>query len=178
MAVEKSTLVSNKVLDEWLPKLNLIELKVLLVIIRQTVGWKKDKDWISISQFEKKTGLSRKSISQAIQCLIERQLIVATDERGLSLNKSKQRRGNKRIFYSCTLAKCSHFPKTSVKSTLNMGSFFPKHGKNLPITKDTLTNNCRGKNVHRLEAEQNRTENMNAYGNIRVIKGRAVFIQS
>ena len=80
MDYQKTTMIPNLVFDTHLPSLSEKELKVLLIILRQTVGWvkngkRKDRDWISHRYFITKTGLSRKSVSQAVSLLIKKKLI-------------------------------------------------------------------------------------------------------
>lgn len=53
--------------------------RVLWVIIRQTYGWKKKVERISITTFEKKTGLQRRHIHRAIKDMIERKIITKND---------------------------------------------------------------------------------------------------
>lgn len=103
----RSTQVPNEVFDQQLPYLNQAQLKVLLVVIRQTLGWinpktkkRKTKDWISISFFSKRTRLTHKSISMAISELIYKELIVALDSNENELRHPKDRRGKKRIYYA------------------------------------------------------------------------------
>ena len=79
MTIRNTTAVPNALLDSFLSVLKPAELKVLLVIIRSTIGWHKEHDWISTSQFMKKTGLSRKAIYHAIERLLGRGLIAVTD---------------------------------------------------------------------------------------------------
>lgn len=102
-----STQVPNEVFDQQLPYLNQAQLKVLLVVIRQTLGWidpktkqRKRKDWISISFFSKRTRLTHKSVSMAISALIYKELIVALDYNERELRHPKDRRGKKRIYYA------------------------------------------------------------------------------
>jgi len=102
-----STQVPNEVFDQYLPYLNKAQLKVLLIVIRQTLGWidpktkqRKRKDWISISFFSKRTRLTHKSISMAISELVYKELIVALDSNERELRHPKDRRGKKRIYYS------------------------------------------------------------------------------
>ena len=81
-----TTPVPNIILDIYLKELNSAELKVLLVIIRQTLGWadrrgmfgRKETDWISGNQLKQKTGSSKRAISSAIDVLIRKQLIEIT----------------------------------------------------------------------------------------------------
>lgn len=59
--IPNTTQVPNVILDEWMPKLKDIELRVLLVVVRQTLGWlenaetgtRKEKDWIRTAPHEK-----------------------------------------------------------------------------------------------------------------------------
>jgi len=69
------TMIPNFVFDENLGSLSEGELKIVLIIYRQTVGFNKKADKISYSQFEAKSGLSRSTISQAIKKLTRKGLI-------------------------------------------------------------------------------------------------------
>jgi len=102
-----TTQVPNELVDQYLHHLNQSELKVILVVIRQVLGWidpktkkRKRKDWISMSFFTRRTGLTRKSISIAIQDLIDKELLVALDYYERELRKPSQRRGRKKIYYA------------------------------------------------------------------------------
>jgi len=70
------TQIPNEILDKWMCELNGSELKILLKICRNTLGWNKKKDKISITQLEKSTGLSRPQIISATKKLIEHDLII------------------------------------------------------------------------------------------------------
>jgi phage replication O-like protein O len=63
------TQTPNDLFDHWLPHLNEGELKVLLVILRKTFGWHKNKDRISISQLAKITGLHEETVVRATRSL-------------------------------------------------------------------------------------------------------------
>lgn len=69
------TRIPNTLLDIALPKLGYAELKIILVIIRKTIGWNKRRDQISLSQFEELTGLTRRNVSRAIVRLRDAGLI-------------------------------------------------------------------------------------------------------
>jgi len=103
-----TTQVANALFDIHLRSLTEKELKVLLIIIRQTVGWidqhgfRKERDWISRSFFIAKTGLSGKSISSAIDSLVLNNFIEATTIDKVQLNTTQERRGKKRIYYKCS----------------------------------------------------------------------------
>ncbi len=89
------TNVPNNLFDTYLKNLGYAELKVLLVVIRQTYGWKdkrtgtyKHGDWISQQFFVRKTGLSNRAVSTAISKLIYKRLIeVKTKREDLCLIK-------------------------------------------------------------------------------------------
>ena len=138
---KKTTQVPNLILDHYLPSLNLGELKILLVIIRQTNGWinhytgkRKTYDRISKSQFIAKTGLCKRIITLSLNSLSQKSLIHITDQEGNTL-KPDQRKGNPKLFYSLQL---EHFiTSTSAKNELS-----PEHKRILyktNYTKLTMT---------------------------------------
>jgi len=124
------TYVPNEIFDQYLPYLNKAELKVLMVVLRQTLGWidpktknRKLKDWITLSFFVRKTRLSRKSVSLAIRELIEKELIVVLDNRERELRKSKDRRGKKKLYYSYAPHFRAFKHKRSVKKLSHMFTY-------------------------------------------------------
>lgn len=108
-----TTQIPNIILDEWLTRLSDCEFKILIVIVRQTLGWvmdddsgrRKERDWLSMSQLGFKTGYGRTKISQNIKSLVEvHRLIEATDLDGNILDTAEKRKNNRsRIFYRLTL---------------------------------------------------------------------------
>ena len=109
MKYAHTTQVPNILFDHYLRTLTLAELKLLLVIIRQTNGWidkrtgqRKVRDRISYSQFISKTKLSRRIISRTIQVLVRKQLILITDSHGASLKQPRKRKGRQYLYYQCT----------------------------------------------------------------------------
>lgn len=72
------TQTPNELFDDWLPKLKMIELKILLVILRKTFGWHKDVAKISREELKKLTGLQSIQISNGTKSLIEKKLIKKT----------------------------------------------------------------------------------------------------
>jgi len=131
-----STPVPNCLFDEILPTLKPAELKILLIIIRQTYGWidprfpkkRKQSDWISQSQFQRKTGLSRKAVSTALASLIGRKLVRVYDACGLAVDGS----GKGRKFYAFACPNEQNSPKNRVKNVPQTGNF-------LPSTKEIIT---------------------------------------
>jgi hypothetical protein len=102
MYYRKSTLVPNKLFDIHLKALSVKELKVLLVVVRQTLGWvdsngdRKKRDWMSQKFLANKTGLSPKSVSQGIGLLVSKRLIRATNRAGVdfgTLGKDEVKNG-------------------------------------------------------------------------------------
>ena len=148
-----STQIPNFILDELLPVLKPTELTLLLIIIRQTLGWvedletgrRKEKDWMSSSQLVAKTGYRRKAISGAIQTLSDRGLIMVTDGHGKHLSSAKERRGKLKLYYRFNTSGClvskrrkseTTLPPTCIKTTQELVS--KGH-----ITKETHTKeNC------------------------------------
>jgi DNA-binding transcriptional ArsR family regulator len=155
---ERSTQVPNEIFDQHLPYLNQTQLKVLLVVIRQTLGWvnpktkqRKRKDWISISFFSKRTRLTHKSISMAISALIYKELIVALDDSERELRHPKDRRGKRRIYYAYA-PYYSVLKKQTCVDTLTDLFTFP------PYTKQTQTkeNNTATKNTSHRQTDVQR----------------------
>ncbi len=77
-----TTAVPNQILDDALSLLKEVELKVLLVNIRQTIGWNKDHDWIATSQFCTKTGACSKAVLSAVKNLQKQNLITTFSQEG------------------------------------------------------------------------------------------------
>jgi phage replication O-like protein O len=65
----------NSLVDEMLTDMTMAELKIFLLINRNTLGWLKKKDKISFSQIAEKTGLSKSNISKAIKSLLKKDYI-------------------------------------------------------------------------------------------------------
>lgn len=107
MQYHETTQVPNIVFDRLLPSMTLAEIKLVLVIIRQTYGWvdqrtgkRKTRDRISHGQLVKKTGLTRKTISSTIKRLVTQGVIRITDRAGASLSQASSRKGQQALFYS------------------------------------------------------------------------------
>jgi len=138
MNYQKTTMVPN-LLFQLIPQLKPSCVIIMLIILRQTIGWydpitkkRKIRDWISYKQFQTKTGLSIKTISQSINTLIELNFIKATDFSGNELRKSTSRKGKVRIYYQCLLVDRQKSNRTNVQK-------YSEHRNNLPITKLTPT---------------------------------------
>lgn len=76
------TQIPNYILDDLWPKISSAKKDILMVICRQTYGWHKEKDKLSVSQLMEKTGLKK-------TCIIKNTNELAED--GI-INKHKKHR--------------------------------------------------------------------------------------
>lgn len=76
--IPKSFQVQNIVVDKILQYLNGSETKILLVLIRQTLGWNKYEEKISVTTFMKYTGLSNRKVIDALHFLMKINLAIKT----------------------------------------------------------------------------------------------------
>jgi len=74
------TQTPNEFFDHMAKTLKEGELRVLLVIMRQTFGWRKRWDQISLSQLEEKTGMSRTAVSDSLTSLIKKGIVIRHSE--------------------------------------------------------------------------------------------------
>ncbi len=103
--------IPNRLFDEVLPGLKDTELRVLLIVLRQTLGWRegsdtgggwqyKKRDWISHSQMVKKTGRGSEAISRAVDALVQHGLLVVETAAGKPLiTPAERRRCLGRLYY-------------------------------------------------------------------------------
>ncbi|TND10142.1 MAG: hypothetical protein FD123_390 [Bacteroidetes bacterium] len=108
MAWHKTYPVPNEVVDYWMRELESgSAFMVFSLVIRNTIGWsdertmseRKEMDWISISQFQAKTGLSRKAISPAIQRCVDTGAFRVFDIHGTLLDTPEKRKGKFRLCF-------------------------------------------------------------------------------
>lgn len=78
------TQIANDLLDGHIKELSEAELKVLLVIFRQTLGYHRTKKDLSISYLVEATGLSKSSVINASQSLEDKEHIEAVRQSGKS----------------------------------------------------------------------------------------------
>jgi Fe2+ or Zn2+ uptake regulation protein len=107
MFIKRTTQVPNTLIDTYLPRLTLAELKLLLVIIRQTYGWidtntgkRKTRDWITHRQFIMRTGLSRQTVSSTLDSLSDQGFVNITDFNQRALTSPSERQGKTKLFYA------------------------------------------------------------------------------
>jgi len=153
MQALSTTPVPNVIFDVHLRNLNSSELKILLVVTRQTLGWvdrcgafgRKEKDWISGSQLKAKTGCSERSITSALDSLVWKKLINVYDDKGHILPFPKDRQGKNRLYFGLApiLLKPVDYGVTSPSISANFAEDFRKNYSGLlqkvQITKETFT---------------------------------------
>ena len=88
--------VPSAYLDDVMPWLTDTEWRVLIVVLRQTVGWKKERDWITRSQIAYKTGRSQDAVTRAVEGLVRVGLIAVEDVSGTTLASAGERRRRSR----------------------------------------------------------------------------------
>lgn len=76
------TQVPNELLDIYMRDMGEAELRVVLVAVRKTLGYHKQHDAISLTQFEKYTGMSRRSVINGIEQAVKRGLLKEVDADG------------------------------------------------------------------------------------------------
>ena len=162
MQYSRTTQVPNVLFDCYLKTLKLIELKILLVIIRKTLGWedrrtvggRKEIDWISTGQLQSLTGGSRRAISAAIEVLVREKYILVFDEQSNLLLEPQMRKGKQRMYFRLsgimqfdsvdnvgktgghplfTEVSCAHFAQGLSKKVTGLA-------QKMRITKETLQN--------------------------------------
>ena len=100
------TPLPNDLIDRIMPTLKDTEWRLLCVIARQTLGWRgenggrKKRDWLTQKQLKERTGRDSAALSQAVESLIARQLIMVSDTTGKSMSTVKARRSTRsRVYY-------------------------------------------------------------------------------
>lgn len=95
-----TTPVPNVLLDRIMPTLRDTELRILLVVVRQTLGWqdgpdpakRKEKDWLTQSQLMRRTGRANGAVSHAVDALVRASVIDVLDRWGRPLVTPAERR--------------------------------------------------------------------------------------
>ncbi len=102
--------VPNVLFDDLLPTLKDTEVRVLLVVLRATLGWRdkegrtKTRDWLSHAQLVRRTGRGSEAVSSAVGVLVRRGLIVVETSGGIPLQTAPERRRHLgRLYFRPTL---------------------------------------------------------------------------
>ena len=111
--IPNTTQIPHLIIRQWMPRLSDVELRVLLVVADQTLGWiedpetkrRKEKDWISQYQLMTKINRSDRAIQKALKRLVDELAIIhAHDEAGNLLDSSQKRmKCGGKIFYGLSL---------------------------------------------------------------------------
>ncbi len=133
-----------RVVDDLLPSLKDTELRLLLVVLRQTLLRNKRFDWLASRQLKERTGRASEAVSAAIDALVTRGLLEVRNEQGRLLSTPQQRRREQgRLFFRLGPALLGVAPVASVASedrlmdTARDVFDFPK------TTGSTYKENCR-----------------------------------
>ena len=106
--ISGTTPVPNDLLDGVMPGLRDTELRILLVVVRQTLGWqegpdpkrRKERDWLTQSQLMRRTGRASGAVSRAVDALVRAGLIDVLDRTGAPLMTPMERRRHLgRLYY-------------------------------------------------------------------------------
>ena len=146
LGYKQTTHVPNEVFDKWLAILTESELKILLVIIRQTYGWidrytgrRKLRDRITRTQFMMKAGLSARIVSKTLNSLLKRGLIQISDENLKPLIYSSDRKGKFILLYSINPGNLMAETREQSYPRLGNGSAYNKTNIKLKETKLSST---------------------------------------
>jgi hypothetical protein len=98
---------------QLMPELKDAELKVLMLIVHKTLGFrdmkgqtktgKKETDWIAGKQFRNGTGLTQRAIGSAVESLFSKGHIIVMDDRGVLLDTTMKRKGKVRIYFRLSI---------------------------------------------------------------------------
>lgn len=109
---KNTTQTPNTLFDTLLKEITSIsELKVLLTIIRKTVGQQDpnnpnkrlERAWISQRLFSICCNISGRAVSNAVDALVQKEYIEVTDKAGNILDSKRKRRGVSRLYYASRL---------------------------------------------------------------------------
>lgn len=106
------------------------EFQILLFILSKTYGYNKKKDWISLTQYELGTGLSRPTVVKALKNLVLKNIIRKSESCVVSFNKD----------YETWVVKppllVKHSDTASKDRLTNIGKAVLTHKRHKTITKD------------------------------------------
>lgn len=81
LLIPNSTQIPNVILDHFMPRLGGEDFKVLLFLFRKTLGWRKRRDRLSLTQIQRGAGVSRHKAIDATR-LFERLGLIAKRRSG------------------------------------------------------------------------------------------------
>lgn len=127
MIHRNTTNVPNHVLDASLKTLKEVELKVLLVIIRSTIGWQKHSDWLATSMLCSRTGACKKAVLNAVKALVEQDLVRVA------------RKNGKAIYSLGSTLQGNNIPQSKKILPVQREKSSQRVENNLPPTKEKIT---------------------------------------
>ena len=137
------TPLPNDFIDRIMPTLKDTEWRLLCVIARQTLGWRqgererKERDWLTHSQLQERTGRASEALCRALDSLVRKGLVEAYDDRGTRLDTSAaRRRSTGRLFYRLGTAAIAPKEGASPKSEMHISESGIRKAK---TTKETHT---------------------------------------
>ena len=105
--IPRSTPFPNVLIDQVMPRLRDTEWRLLVVIIRATLGWidphtglRKEREWLTNRQLRRRTGRESAAVSEAVDALHTAKLILIRDGRGNAVpSKADRRRARQQLSY-------------------------------------------------------------------------------
>ena len=110
------TQIPNIILDD--ATLNVYEFRIMLHIARQTIGYGKKSDGISLSQFVKATGISKDKCLRTITTMKKKKLIKVVKQTAASGGKSYNRYSLTLVFHKDHLVADKDYPSISQRQGL------------------------------------------------------------
>ncbi|WP_288982304.1 TonB-dependent receptor, partial [uncultured Flavobacterium sp.] len=147
-----TTQVPNIIIDN-MSKFSNTELRILLLVVRKTIGWHKETDYLTYNQIQSISGIkSNKSVSVAVNNLVDRGFVSRVSKSGKSLDPVP--RGYRdSIFYTLSkkisqiIAKefeansCKNYTSTDVKITSNKTNSYKTNKTNGDTISDKNVDN-------------------------------------
>lgn len=116
------------------------EFQIILFVISKTYGFNKKKDWISLTQFENGTGLSRPTVVKALKNLVIKNLLIKSEKFEFTFNKDWE----KWVVNPPLLVKCSN--RTGKPALTKIGKPALTHKRHNTNTKDNTDSKESGDN--------------------------------
>jgi phage replication O-like protein O len=163
LMIPNHTQVPNGFIDEYMQKLSGAASKVFLSICRKTIGWHKLTDKISYKQLCRITGMTDKSVTSAIEELLEMKMIRAEKAKG------------KTTAYEILFDEQGDYRKNSGSGTGKTPVVYRKNsgsttGK-IPVTKETLKETKQKKSFPSPSQEKHQDRQAAIHGLRQVLRG-------
>ncbi|MBX7226994.1 MAG: replication protein [Chitinophagales bacterium] len=154
MSLDHTTPVPNEFFD-WIPYLTHAELRVLLLVIRQTYGWidpatgnRKIKDRLTYDFIIKKTGVYRTILSETIQRLVDKKLLLVTDRQSIILPTAHDRKGKWFLYFQFQPVRISEVTYSELRTEPIRDS---EHNKRNTLKRNTKQKKTNRENIERLK---------------------------